>query len=64
MQEEEETVGVWAQAEAVGWEERLNSGHILKTESTSSVVRPALGAGWGVGERSRTGPPGLWPEQL
>lgn len=51
----------WAQAEAVRWEGRLNSGHILKTESTSVVVRPALGAGWGW---EREVQQDLQPEQL
>lgn len=51
----------WAQAEAVRWEGRLNARHILKTESTSAVVRPALGAGWGW---EREVQQDLQPEQL
>lgn len=51
----------WAQAEAVRWEGRLNARHILKTESTSAVVRPALEAGWGW---EREVQQDLQPEQL
>lgn len=43
--------GGLAQTKVVGWKKRLNSGHIVKTESTSFADRPD----WGLGGQEETG---------
>lgn len=48
---EKDGVLALAQAEVVGWKKELNSGHILKTESTSFADRPD----WGLGGKEERG---------